>query len=125
MRIAIVGAGIAGLTAAIALARRGFAVEVLERAARLEEIGAGIQLSPNAMAVLERLGVAAHLLGGVEPAAIEVREGQAGRLLTRIPLGNIARRRYGAPYCLVHRADLQSALLAAIHREPQVKIRLG
>jgi salicylate hydroxylase len=77
------------------------------------------------MAVLERLGVAAHLLGGVEPAAIEVREGQAGRLLTRIPLGNIARRRYGAPYCLVHRADLQSALLATVHREPQVKIRLG
>ena len=64
MRIAVAGGGIAGLTAAIALAARGFSVALFERAAQLEEIGAGIQLSPNAMAVLERLGVTPPSKGG-------------------------------------------------------------
>ena len=63
MRVAIAGAGIAGLTAAIALAERGFEADVYERAPALREIGAGIQLSPNAMAVLDRLEVTGHLQG--------------------------------------------------------------
>lgn len=125
MRVAVVGAGIAGLTAAIALARRGFAVELFERAAHLAEIGAGIQLSPNAFAVLERLGVAAELAGHVtEPEAIEIGDARTGARLARIPLGGTARSRYGAPYGLIHRGDLQAILFAAARREG-VSIRLG
>jgi salicylate hydroxylase len=125
MRIAIAGAGIAGLTAAIALADRGFAVELFERSGRGEDIGAGIQLSPNAMAVLERLGVAAELRPYIcEPQAILIREAQTGRTLTRIPLGETARRRYGSPYWLVHRADLRGALWAAARRRPTIAIHL-
>ena len=105
MRIAVAGAGIAGLTSALALAQRGFSVEVFERAEALEEIGAGIQLSPNAMHVLQRLGVAADLAPhAVEPRAIQIRDALSGRILNAIPLGETARRRYGAPYLLIHRA---------------------
>lgn len=126
VRIAIAGAGIAGLAASVALAERGFSVDIYERAATLEEMGAGIQLSPNAMAVLESLGVAAHLAGRlVEPRGLEIREAKQGRLLTRIPLGDAARRRYGAPYALIQRADLHAGLLAAARRQVRVAIRLG
>jgi salicylate hydroxylase len=125
VRIAVAGAGIAGLTAASALAQRGFSVEVFEQAANLAEIGAGIQLSPNAMAALAELGVSAGLRGTVSPQAIDIRDAVSGRRLARIPLGQTARNRYGAPYCLVHRADLQAALLAAVGRDHRISIRLG
>ena len=125
MHVAVVGAGIAGLTAAIALARRGFSVEVFERAPVLAEIGAGIQLSPNAFSVLERLGVASELAPHVtEPDAIEIGDARSGARLARIPLGPTARARYGAPYALVHRSDLQAVLVAAARRGG-VKIELG
>jgi salicylate hydroxylase len=124
MRAAVVGAGIGGLTAAIALARRGLAVEVLERTPRLEELGAGIQLSPNAIGVLERLGVAPLIAGALEPQAIEIRSGARGRRLARIPLGDLARQRYGAPYCVMSRPALQSALVEAAGRQG-VTLRLG
>jgi salicylate hydroxylase len=126
MLVAIAGAGIAGLSAAIALARRGFEVRLLESAGAIEEIGAGIQLSPNAISVLQALGladiVAKH---AVEPHGIAIFEGRSGRLLTEIPLGETARRRYGAPYLVVHRADLQAALLAAAQTEPNIRLELG
>lgn len=126
MRVAIAGAGIAGLTAALALSRQGFAVDVFERSARLEEIGAGIQLSPNAMKVLQLLGIDGELRGSmVEPQAIEVREAFSGRLLTTIPLGGTARRRYGAPYGLIHRGDLQAVLMTTARRSERITIRLG
>jgi salicylate hydroxylase len=117
MRVAVAGGGIAGLTAATALSARGFSVDVYERAAALTEIGAGIQLSPNAMAVLERLGVTQFLKGQCcEPEALLVRNATSGATLMRMPLGKTARARYGAPYCTLHRADLQAALLAAAER---------
>ena len=125
MRIAIAGAGIAGLTTAIALAQRGFRVQVFEQASLLQEIGAGIQLSPNAMAVLDALRITPFLRGAVSPDAIEIRDGVRGRRLARIPLGEAALRRYGAPYCLVHRADLQAALLAAARADGRIAIELG
>jgi len=126
MRVAIAGAGIAGLTTAIALADRGFSVDLFERAEMLEEIGAGIQLSPNAMAVLERLGVTADLAERlVEPRSLEIRDASRGRLLTCIPLGAAARRRYGAPYALIQRSDLQAGLLSAARRRDGIAIRLG
>jgi salicylate hydroxylase len=126
VHVAIAGAGIAGLTAAVALAKGGASVEVFERAQVLEEIGAGIQLSPNAMAVLERLGIAPELAGRVfEPAAIEIREAGRNRLLARIPLGEAARLRYGSPYAVIARADLHGALLAAARRLERIGIHLG
>jgi len=126
MSIAVVGAGIAGLTAAIALARRGFAVNVFERAPVLQEIGAGIQLSPNAVAVLQRLDVLDDLTGQlVEPDAIDIRDAKNGRRLAVIPLGPMARQRYGAPYCLIRRADLQAGLVAAARRQTAIELHLG
>lgn len=126
MRVAIAGAGIAGLTAAIALARRGFDVRLLESAKNLEEIGAGIQLSPNAVRILRALGLAERIAEeAVEPTGIAIFDGRSGRLLTEIPLGETARRRYGAPYLVIHRAGLQACLLAAIEAEPKVRLELG
>ncbi len=126
MRVAVAGGGIAGLTAAVALAAHGFEVVLFERVAEPREIGAGIQLSPNAMTVLERLGVASELMARVcEPQALVIRDAGSGAVLTRVPLGPDARSRYGAPYCTMHRADLQAALLATARRQPVIDLRLG
>ena len=126
MRIAVAGGGIAGLTSAIALAERGFSVDLYERAPVLEEIGAGIQLSPNAMAVLDRLGVTDNLGGRLsEPAALVIRDAGSGATLARMPLGKTARERYGAPYCTLHRADLQAGLLATARRHAAIALNLG
>jgi salicylate hydroxylase len=125
MPVAVVGAGIAGLTTAIALARRGFAVDVFERAPAFRDIGAGIQLSPNAMAVLRRLDVLCDLAGHlIEPDAIHIHEAKGGRLLTAIPLGRVARQRYQEPYCVLRRADLQAGLLAAARRQTAITLHL-
>jgi salicylate hydroxylase len=126
MRVAVAGAGIAGLTAAIALSARGFRVDVYERAVGLEEIGAGIQLSPNAMAALDGLDVIPDLAGRLlEPKAIEVRDAPSGERLASIPLGETARIRHGRPYCVVHRADLQDALLGVAERRGNIALHLG
>src|SRR6185503_9223139 len=126
MRVAIAGGGIAGLTSAIALGARGFEIDLYERMAVLEEIGAGIQLSPNAMAVLERLGVAGDLADCLsEPETLVIGDAKSGSILSRMPLGKTARQRYGAPYCTLHRADLQAALLATARRDPRVALHLG
>lgn len=126
MRVAVAGAGIAGLTSAIALAARGFQVDLYERAPALEEIGAGIQLSPNAMAVLGKLGVTDDLAGRLsEPEALVLRDAASGSTLATIPFGATARERYGAPYCTLHRADLQAALVASARRSPAIAFHLG
>lgn len=126
MQVAIAGGGIAGLTAAIALARRGLSVSLFEAAETLAEIGAGIQLSPNAMGVLAELGLAERIAQhAIEPQGIVIFDGPSGRRLTEIPLGETARRRYGAPYLVIHRADLQACLLAAVAAEPNVSLALG
>jgi salicylate hydroxylase len=111
--IAIAGAGIAGLSAAIALKLAGFAVAVFERESALDPIGAGIQMGPNATRILEAWAL--NLSGSAcEPEAIELRNARSGVLLNAIPLGQAARGRYGAPYVTLLRADLQKALLARI-----------
>src|SRR5215216_4140411 len=97
--IIIAGAGIGGLTAALALARAGCRAVVLEQAERLEEAGAGIQLSPNATRVLAELGLGDRLRSHVvAPEAIRIMHGRSGREIARIPLGLHAEQRYGAPY---------------------------
>lgn len=125
-RILITGAGIAGLTAAIAFASRGFAVTVLEKAAKLDEIGAGLQLSPNATRILRELGVMDGVLpAAVRPQALQLRDAATLQHLARIPLGDAAERRWNAPYLTVHRADLQSALLARAAREDDLTLVTG
>lgn len=123
--VIVAGAGIGGLTAGLALAHRGFRAVVLDQAPRLEEAGAGIQLSPNATRVLIGLGLEQRLLAdAVVPEAIEIRT-SGGWLLNRVPLGRYAEKRYGAPYWVTHRADLQAALVDAANASPDVALRLG
>ena len=124
--VLVAGAGIGGLVAALALTRAGFRATVLEQAPRLEETGAGIQLSPNATRVLIALGLAERLaVTAVEPACVRVMSGISGREIVRIPLGSWAERRYGAPYWVIHRGDLQNALLEAARANQDVTLKLG
>ena len=124
--IFIAGAGIGGLTASLALAARGFRVVVLEKAERLEEAGAGLQLSPNASRVLIGLGLGARLKPrAVTPEAISIMSARAGREISRLPLGEAACERAGGPYWVMHRADLQAALQAAVNDNPDIELRLG
>ncbi len=124
--IFIAGAGIGGLTASLALAARGFRVVVMEKAERLEETGAGIQLSPNASRILITLGLQQYLgLRAVAPEAISIMSARAGHEIARLPLGDAATSRAGAPYWVIHRADLQAALAAAVHDNPDIDLRLG
>jgi salicylate hydroxylase len=108
--IVVAGAGIGGLAAAIALARAGMRPLVLEQAARLEEVGAGIQLTPNATRALDRLGaLEAVKRRAVAAQGLVISSGETGEELARAPLGD-AVARFGAPWLLTLRADLQRAL---------------
>jgi salicylate hydroxylase len=123
--IIIAGAGIGGLTAALALARAGYRSVVLEQAPRLEEAGAGIQLSPNATRILIALGLGDRLRPrAVAPEAIRVIEGRSGRDIVRVPLTG-AEARYGAPYWVIHRADLQEVLATAVDENADIDLHLG
>jgi salicylate hydroxylase len=124
--ILIAGAGIGGLTAALALAQRGIGVRLFDQAEKLAEAGAGIQLSPNATRVLIALGLADRLAPAiVEPAAIHLRSGRSGRKIATLPLGASVSARHGAPYWVIHRADLQKVLLEAVAAEPRIALTLG
>ena len=124
--ILIAGAGIGGLTAAKALADKGFRIVLYEQAERLQETGAGIQLSPNATRALTALGLADKLEPHVvAPQAVSIRQAASGRELTRIPLGEDIAFRYGTPYWVVHRADLQAVLLEAVKAHPDIVLKTG
>lgn len=124
--IIVVGAGIGGLTAALTLARTGIDVTVIERAETLSEVGAGIQLSPNASRILVNLGLGNALRQtAVYPDAIRIFSTRSGGEVTTLPLGAHFAARYGAPYLVVHRADLQTALIAACLNHPAIELKLG
>jgi salicylate hydroxylase len=124
--IFVAGAGIGGLTAALALAGKGFRVVVLEKSERLEEVGAGLQLSPNASRVLIDLGLQPRLAArAVIPDAISIMTARSGGEIARLPLGDAATSAAGAPYWVVHRADLQGALQAHVNDNPAIELRLG
>ena len=124
-RAIIAGAGIAGLTAAIALLRAGFTVAIYERANSLDELGAGLQVTPNAARILARLGVLERVLPHASrPRAVVVLRGSDSTELMRMPLDG-AERRWGAAYFVIHRADLQRALIDAIRGHSAVELTLG
>jgi 3-hydroxybenzoate 6-monooxygenase len=123
-RVLIAGGGIGGLTAAIALGRRGIEVEVLERSSFAEETGAGIQLGPNATRALKRLGVLDAIRpSAFRPEAMWLYDGPSGRRLQALPLGKRAEKHYGAPYLTIHRADLHAGLRAVAETLAPVELR--
>ena len=124
-RAIIAGAGIAGLTAAIALSQAGLAVAIYERANTLDEFGAGLQLTPNATRILARFGVLERVLPlASRPRAVLVLRGSDDTELMRMPLDG-AERRWGAAYLVIHRADLQRALLDVVREQTGVELTLG
>jgi len=124
--VIVAGAGIAGLTAALALARHQFRVTVLEQAERPEETGAGIQLSPNATRILIDLGVGELLRPHVVvPEGLRVLDASTSREILYMPLGAAATARYGAPYWSIHRGDLQAALAGAVGQNLDIGVKFG
>jgi salicylate hydroxylase len=124
--VAIVGAGMAGLTAALAFARHGMTCDIFEQAPSLEEVGAGLQLSPNASRVLSKLGILDDLEAlWTEPDEVQLASGRSLHRLAYVPSGRFARERWGSPYGVLHRTTLQGALLAAVNANPLCTLRLG
>ena len=139
--VAVVGGGIGGLAAAVALLRAGWDVRVYEQAGPRSEVGAGIQLAPNCTRILRGFGVLPAVERvAVRPSTFEFRRWDDGRLLSATPLGDAIERSYGAPYLHAHRADLVAVLAAAVpagcvevgrrcvgveHRDGPAKIRFA
>jgi len=126
MDVLIAGAGIGGLTAALCCIHHGHHVRVFEKAPALGEVGAGIQVSPNAMKVLGALGLAEALTAvAFCPEAIEARMGESGRHIFSIPLADYAEQKWGASYLHVHRADYMSVLSTALRERAPKALHLG
>jgi salicylate hydroxylase len=121
--IAVIGAGIGGLTAAVALRQAGFDVDVYEQALELTEVGGGINMGPNAARILYRLGLG-HALDreAVRPVSTHQRRWQDGRTLQQAPLNPRCEELYGAPHLTVHRADMLSIIASGF---PPERIHLG
>ncbi len=114
-RIAIIGGGIGGLTAAVALRQRGMEVVVFEQASALGDIGAGIQLGPNAVKTFRALGMEAEIAAiGFESEYQTIRSWRSGRIISRQRRKDVLRSRFGAPHYTLHRADLLEVLSRAV-----------
>jgi salicylate hydroxylase len=123
LSIAIIGGGIGGTAAALSLLRAGFDVHVYEQTCQMREVGAGIQISPNASRVLHRLELAGALARlGVKPLAWHQRRWRDGRTLLRTPLADAMEAAFGSPHYQMHRADLLEALVAAL---PADRVHVG
>src|SRR5262252_1448743 len=125
-KIIVIGGGIGGLAAALALLRHGLDVEVHEQAAELKEVGAGIQLSANGTRVLHALGLAEALARvQVLPSRREIRHWRTGEIWNWFELGEMSAKRYGTPHIMLHRGDLQTILADAVGQLKPDAIRLG
>jgi salicylate hydroxylase len=121
--VLIVGAGIGGLAAALALARKGVASQVIEQAPEFKEIGAGIQLGPNVFGMFAILGLTDAINAlAVFPNNLIMMDSISGEEVTRIPLGDAFRRKFHHPYALIHRADLHRVLLEACQKTKLIRL---
>ena len=126
MSILIAGGGIGGLCTAIALARNGINSHILEQEESFSEAGAGIQIGPNGMRILQDWGMDEYLSGrGANPSCVHIHDGLSGASLNKVPLGKTARDRYGAPYKVFHRSELQIGLLEKASAMPEIEITTG
>jgi 3-hydroxybenzoate 6-monooxygenase len=122
-QVLIVGGGIGGLSAALALARQGIPSQVIEQAAEFKEIGAGIQLGPNVFRMFERLKLIEPISAlAVFPENLVMLDSMTGEEVTRIPLGDAFRKKFHHPYALIHRADLHNVLLDACRKSNLIKL---
>ena len=119
----IIGGGIGGLSTALGVAETGRSVWVLEQAQEIGEVGAGIQLAPNATAVLSRLGVMNEIAKvAVYPKRLVLMDAMTGKELSALDLGDSFRQKYGYPYIVLHRADLQQVLYAACKANERITV---
>ncbi len=125
-KILIAGGGIGGLAAALGCSRAGWSVQLVEGTRAFGEVGAGIQMGPNVTRVLHGWGLEQELRQvAAYPDLLLVRSAVNGQELGRLRLGDRARKRYGAPYATVHRADIHKLLLKAVERSGDVELLLG
>jgi salicylate hydroxylase len=121
--ILVAGGGIGGLAAALALVRQGFSVKVLEQSPQLGEIGAGIQLGPNAFAAFDALGIGEKARGrAVYTDEMVMHDALDETLVGRIPTGEAFRQRFGNPYAVIHRADVHMSLLEGAQESGLVEV---
>ncbi len=124
--ILVAGGGIAGLSVALACAKHGYDITLVEQASEPGEVGAGLQIAANGTKVLHALGLGDALDNiGFRPRAATMRLGRSGRTVFSNPFGDVATARYGAPYYHVHRADLHRILHQAALQQPNIKLRYG
>ena len=124
--VLVAGGGIGGLAAALALTRRGLSVKVLEQAPQLGEIGAGIQLGPNAFAAFDALGIGPIARSrAVYTDEMVMHDALDGSLVGRIPTGEAFRQRFGNPYAVIHRADVHGSLLEGARASDRIQVLTG
>jgi len=121
--VLIAGGGIGGLAAALALARRGFAVKVLEQSAQIGEIGAGIQLGPNAFCAFDALGIGERARSrAVYTESLVMMDAVDASEVATMPVGEAFRRRFGNPYAVSHRADVHQSLLEGVQQNQDIEL---
>src|SRR6185437_3453459 len=121
--VVIVGGGIGGLAAALALARKGIASQLIEQAPEFKEIGAGIQLGPNVFWMFDILGLTEEISKlAVFPNNLIMMDSTTAEEVTRIPLGDAFRKKFKNPYAVIHRADLHTVLLDACNQSDLIRL---